>query len=77
MNIIKYPSIETWPELVKRPHLDVSQLNDTVKRVLDDVRQQGDEAVKNYEQKFDHAVLNSLAVSEEEIDEAMTLVPTE
>ena len=53
MNIIKYPSIETWPELVKRPHLDVSQLNVTVKRVLDDVRQQGDEAVKNYEQKFD------------------------
>ena len=77
MNIIKYPSIETWPELVKRPHLDVSQLNVTVKRVLDDVRQQGDEAVKNYEQKFDHAVLTSLAVSEEEIDEAMTLVPTE
>ena len=36
-----------------------------------------DEAVKNYEQKFDHAVLTSLAVSEEEIDEAMTLVPTE
>lgn len=77
MNIIKYPSIETWPELVKRPHLDVSQLNVTVKRVLDDVRQQGDEAVKNYEQKFDHAVLTSLAVSEEEIDEAMTLIPTE
>ena len=77
MNIIKYPSIETWPELVKRPHLDVSQLNVTVKRVLDDVRQQGDEAVKKYEQKFDHAVLTSLAVSEEEIDEAMTLVPTE
>ena len=77
MNIIKYPSIETWPELVKRPHLDVSQLNVTVKRVLDDVRQQGDEAVKNYEQKLDHAVLTSLAVSEEEIDEAMTLVPTE
>ena len=77
MNIIKYTSIETWPELVKRPHLDVSQLNVTVKRVLDDVRQQGDEAVKNYEQKFDHAVLTSLAVSEEEIDEAMTLVPTE
>ena len=77
MNIIKYPSIETWPELVKRPHLDVSQLNVTVKRVLDDVRQQGDEAVKKYEQKFDHAVLTSLAVSEEEIDEAMTLIPTE
>lgn len=77
MNVIKYPSKETWPELVKRPHLDVSQLNATVKRVLDDVRQRGDEAVKSYEQKFDHAILTSLAVSEEEINEAMTLVSAE
>ena len=77
MNVIKYPSKETWPELVKRPHLDVSQLNATVQSVLDDVRQRGDEAVKGYEEKFDHAVLNSLAVSEEEIEEAQTLVSPE
>ena len=77
MNVIKYPSKETWPELVKRPHLDVSQLNTTVRSVLDDVRQRGDEAVKSYEEKFDHAVLTSLAVSEEEIDKALTLVSPE
>lgn len=77
MNVIKYPSKVTWPELVKRPHLDVSQLNATVQSVLDDVRQRGDEAVKSYEEKFDHAVLNSLAVSEEEIEEAQTLVSPE
>lgn len=77
MNIIKYPLKETWPELVKRSHLDVSQLNTTVKSVLDGVRQRGDEAVKSYEKKFDHAVLTSLAVSKEEIDEALTLVSPE
>ena len=74
MNVIKYPSKETWPELVKRPHLDVSQLNATVESVLDDVRQRGDEAVKSYEEKFDHVVLTSLAVCEEEIEEALTQV---
>ena len=77
MNVIKYPLKETWPELVKRSHLDVSQLNTTVKSVLDGVRQRGDEAVKSYEKKFDHAVLTSLAVSKEEIDEALTLVSPE
>lgn len=77
MNVIKYPSKETWPELVKRPHLDVSQLNATVESVLDDVRQRGDEAVKSYEEKFDHVVLTSLAVCEEEIEEALTQVSPE
>ena len=77
MNVIKYPSKVTWPELVKRPHLDVSQLNATVQSVLDDVRQRGDVAVKSYEEKFDHVVLTSLAVSKEEIEEAFTLVSPE
>lgn len=57
-----------------RPHLDVSQLNATVASVLADVKARGDEAVKEYEQKFDHAELNSLAVSEAEMEEAEQLV---
>jgi histidinol dehydrogenase len=59
---------------VERPHLDVSQLNAIVKSVLDDIRANGDKAVMAYEEKFDHVKLSSLAVSEAEIDEAMTLV---
>ena len=34
MNIIKYPARDSWEEIVKRPHLDVSQLNATVREVL-------------------------------------------
>ena len=59
---------------MERPHLDVSQLNAIVKSVLDDIRANGDKAVMAYEEKFDHVKLSSLAVSEAEIDEAMTLV---
>lgn len=77
MNVIKYPSKETWTDLVKRPHLDVSQLNSTVQSVLDDVRQRGDKAVKSYEEKFDHVTLSSLAVSEVEMEEALTSVSAE
>ena len=54
MKVIKYPAKEEWSEIVKRPHLDVSQLNATVQGVLDDVKNHGDEAVKRYEEKFDH-----------------------
>ncbi len=74
MKVIKYPAKEEWSEIVKRPHLDVSQLNATVQGVLDDVKNHGDEAVKRYEEKFDHAHLDSLAVTEAEIEEAEKMV---
>lgn len=77
MKIIKYPRKEEWNQLVERPHLDVSQLNATVESVLKDVRQNGDKAVMAYEEKFDHAILSSLAVNETEIDEAMSQVSEE
>lgn len=74
MKVIKYPAKEEWSEIVKRPHLDVSQLNATVQGVLDDVKNHGDEAVKRYEEKFDHAHLDSLAVTEAEVEEAEKMV---
>ena len=77
MKVIKYPAKEEWSEIVKRPHLDVSQLNATVQGVLDDVKNHGDEAVKRYEEKFDHAHLDSLAVTEAEIEEAEKTVSQE
>ena len=77
MKVIKYPVKEEWSEIVKRPHLDVSQLNATVEGVLNDVKNNGDAAVKHYEEKFDHAHLDSLAVTAAEIEEAEQLVSPE
>lgn len=77
MKIIRYPQKEEWNSIVERPHLDVSQLNTTVESVLKDVRENGDKAVMAYEEKFDHAQLSSLAVTEAEIEEALTLVSEE
>lgn len=77
MKVIKYPAKEEWGEIVKRPHLDVSQLNATVEGVLNDVKNNGDDAVKRYEEKFDHAHLESLAVTAAEMEEAEGLVSPE
>ena len=74
MKIINYPKQEQWAEICQRPHLDITQLMNTVSSVLSDVKARGDEAVKEYEQRFDHVALASLAVTEAEIDEAETLV---
>lgn len=70
MNVYRYPSREEVPGLLKRPHRDASELNATVAAVLDDVRQRGDEAVREYEERFDHVRLSDFAVSAQEISEA-------
>ena len=77
MNIIRYPKREDWASITKRPQLDTSTLNATVSNILGDIKANGDEAVRKYEEMFDHVRLDSLAVSENEIEEAWNSVPTE
>lgn len=77
MNIIKYPNQTGWAALLERPHRDASELRETVQTVLEQIRQGGDAAVKEFELKFDKVKLDSLAVTEVELDEAEKLVSEE
>ncbi len=74
MKIIEYPAKESWSQLLKRPALDVEALRGTVNEVLQQVRTQGDRAVLEYEEKFDKVKLDSLAVTPEEMEEAVRLI---
>lgn len=77
MKIIKYPQKDSWEGIVRRPHLDLSQLNATVNGVLSDIKENGDKAVRKYEEKFDHAFLDEIEVTTEEKEEAMSLISKE
>lgn len=77
MKIVKYPERSDWQRLLERPYIDVSKLNGTVADILDDVRKNGDDAVRRYEAKFDSVSLSSLAVTEEELDSAVNEVSGE
>lgn len=77
MKIVKYPERSDWQRLLERPYIDVSKLNGTVAAILDDVRKNGDDAVRRYEAKFDGVSLASLAVTEEELDSAVNEVSGE
>lgn len=70
MQLIKYAKVEEWAKHLERPHFDTTQLFATVKGILDDIQKRGDEAVKEYEEKFDKVKLDSLQVSLQEIEEA-------
>lgn len=77
MIISKYPSKEEWPFLLKRSIDDLTSKADTLKQVLNDVQTERDAAVKRYEKLFDNVVLDNLQVSQEEIEEAESLLHEE
>ena len=77
MKIYKNPSKDLWDEIVARPRLDLTKLNETVGTVLADIKKRGDDAVREYELKFDKASLTDLAVTEAEMDEAEGMVSNE
>lgn len=77
MKVYIYPSEKEWAQLLQRPVKDAADLNDTVAEVLGEVRRRGDAAVREYEERFDKVRLGSLAVSQEEMEEAEALVSEE
>ena len=74
MILISNPDKSQWQEILKRPVMNTENLFDTVRSVIDRVKEEGDRAVLDYEEKFDKVALASLAVSEEEQQEAENLV---
>lgn len=75
IKIMKYgevPNSEIFARSV--PKTDVAG---TVSEIIKNVRENGDKALFEYCEKFDKAQLSSLAVTKEEIDEALSLVEPE
>lgn len=61
------PNRADWAELLQRPMLDTSSLDATVQRILDEIREDGDAAVRRYTDQFDGVQLDRLAVSEADL----------
>lgn len=70
MQIIKYPARETWNSLLTRPVFDSSNLFASVSQVLEEVRANGDKAVKKYTQQFDGVDMDAIEVTKTEIESA-------
>lgn len=77
MKLYKYPSAKEWPVIVQRPLADLSAIEESVARILKKVRKKGDKAVFKYTKKFDGAELASLLVTDNEINQAESLLEEE
>ncbi len=70
MQIYRYPSKETWNELTARATADYSDKFPVVEEVMQNIRQRGDVAVREFTAKFDKVYLERLQVTEEELVQA-------
>jgi len=72
--LIKYPVRETWEILLQRPTQSVEAIESVVNDVFLAVKQQGDTAIARYTKQFDKVELDSIVVSQKEIDDATAAV---
>lgn len=77
MEIIKNPPKTDWDRILKRPVIDLKELENKVSSILNDIALKGDEAVKRYTLQFDKIQLDSLKVTENEINDSEFLIAPE
>lgn len=77
MKLIKYPSPDTWKQILQRPAINNSSLLEKVKAVMAEVKGKGDKAVKQFTQQFDGVLQENFRVSEKEISESASLLSDE
>ena len=77
MKTILYPEKKTWESLCSRPVLDRSDLEETVRSILDTVKQDKDLALAYYSRKFDQVEIENLKVTQDEINDSSKQVPEE
>ena len=69
MDVLKYSEIDL-SQTIKRSEKDVNNVLDIVSDILKDIKENGDDAVKAYTEKFDGVLIDELKVSDLEIKKA-------
>ena len=72
-----YPNTDDRQQLLLRPTFDSLALQEKVKSVLNEVKLNGDAAIKKFTVQFDGVELNDFIVDENEINKASSLLSTE
>jgi histidinol dehydrogenase len=77
MNKIYNPKQTDWASLLERPTKTVDDIEATVKEIFTAVQLKGDEAINQYTAQFDGIRLNTIQVSDAEIQTAIAQVDNE
>ena len=70
MKIYRYPTQDTWADLIERPVLKQEEISGIIKEIFQEVAKNGDRALIEFNKRFDKAETGSIAVTPSEIEEA-------
>ncbi|MDA0024404.1 histidinol dehydrogenase [Brachyspira hyodysenteriae] len=74
IKVINYKECKSLDDILLRSQFSHDDVNEKVKAILEDVKQNGDNALKKYAKMFDNAEIDNLEVTEKEIEEAYNRV---
>ncbi|WP_297248982.1 histidinol dehydrogenase [uncultured Brachyspira sp.] len=74
IKVINYKECKSLDDILLRSQFSHDDVNEKVKAILEDVKQNGDSALKKYSKMFDNAEIETLEVTEKEIEEAYNRV---
>ncbi|MGH7783713.1 MAG: histidinol dehydrogenase, partial [Candidatus Binatia bacterium] len=75
MKIFRHPARETWAQILARSAFDTSRVEADARKILDDVKNRGDDALRNHTLRFDGVKVEDLAVGHDEFDQADRRIP--
>ena len=74
IKVINYKECKSLDDILLRSQFSYDDVNEKVKAILEDVKQNGDNALKKYAKMFDNANIETIEVTEKEIEEAYNRV---
>lgn len=77
MKKIQFPNRESWTKLSERPLIEYASISDTVQKVFQAIKNNGDVSVKSYTNLFDGVELEKIQVTKDEIQTAVANVSEE
>ena len=77
MRTVINPNIADWPSLCQRPSLELEFLDSTVRNILNRVKTAGDDALKEFSLRYDKVQVDSLEVTNAEIEKATVSISNE
>lgn len=77
MRVYVKPEKSSWTEILKRPTMDLEEVESKVRPVMERVKLEGDSALRAFTNQFDGVTIDDFLVTEAEFAEAENLVEAE
>lgn len=74
MNKYIFPDKKSWNELIKRPVLKREEISEIVQNIFDEVKENGDQALFDFNKKFDAVDIENLSPSIAEVQNSENLI---